>query len=200
MKCVVCWLNCHFISYCRCRCAEFAIDFFFVLRISRLSWGDFFFYFCVHLPNEASASDKSDSDGTFWMLRMPPSSGSSFNSIGGPPSKHWKWQMKWVEYLLRAIVLYAFNAESGREEWRAASCGHQLMNHNNERYDIIVRSNFFLPFCLSTSLRSDFAAVCGATHRHRPIEPLARSRSVNKAYLLSATSPFSPISRVPATI
>lgn len=29
----------------------------------------------------------SDSDGTFRILRIPPSSGSSFSKIGGPPSK-----------------------------------------------------------------------------------------------------------------
>lgn len=43
----------------------------------------------MYLPNEASGSEISDSDGTFWILRIPPSSGSSFNKIGAPVSKHW---------------------------------------------------------------------------------------------------------------
>lgn len=53
----------------------------FILRGNKIDDCD------CHLPSEFSGSDRSESDGTFWMLRIPQSSGSSFIFMGAPPSK-----------------------------------------------------------------------------------------------------------------
>lgn len=53
----------------------------FILRGNKIDNCD------CHLPSEFSGSDRSESDGTFWMLRIPQSSGSSFIFMGAPPSK-----------------------------------------------------------------------------------------------------------------
>lgn len=139
----------------------------------------------VYLPSDASGSDKSDSDGTFWTLRIPPSSGSSFNSIGGPPSKHCKRKAKRKNQL--SIWIRPSECKSGNII-EPHSVSVQWSEHNYICYIIIssIRSLYLAAFL--------FFIHCAVHTAHRaPTNWTARMKGnahSNEAYLHSLTSPF----------